>query len=120
MVALPEQWAVTEAIQLTASLRGDLAIPVARPILNATFPRRFSKKDEARLSHAARAGTIDADLLVAGQYFSQRRRLAVEQGRALRDGTGLIPVELPFLFSPTVGFDDLEPLSSALRTGLES
>jgi anion-transporting ArsA/GET3 family ATPase len=120
VVALPEQWAVTEAIQLTTSLREELAIPVARPILNATFPKRFSKKDEARLSHAARAGTIDTELLVAGQYFSQRRRLAVEQGRSLKEGTGLTPVELPFLFSSTMSYDDLEPLSSALRAGLEA
>ncbi len=120
VVAIPEDWAVAEAIELVASLRDDLDVPVARPILNATFPRRFSKKDEKLLDEAEHDGTIDPELLAAGQYFLRRRKAATKQAKALKKGTGLGPVELPFLFSSTMTWDDLDPVSDALRAGLAS
>lgn len=118
VVAIPEEWAVAEAVELVDSLRGELAVPVARPVLNATFPRRFSKKDEKLLDEAGRNGTIDPDLLIAGRYFLQRRKSAQKQGKALRKATGLKPVELPFVFSGTMTWEDLDPVSEALRAGL--
>ena len=118
VVAIPEQWAVAEAIALVDSLRHDLAVPVARPLLNAVFPRRFSSKDEALLDQAGRSGTVDPGLLVAGRFFVRRRRSAQEQSKALGEGTGLKPVELPFVFSRTMGWEDLDPVAQALRAGL--
>ena len=120
VVAIPEEWAVAEAIELARSLRDDLDVPIARPILNATFPRRFSKKDEKLLDEAEHDGTIDPELLVAGRYFLRRRKAATKQAKALKKGTGLGPVELPFLFSPTMAWDDLDPVADALRAGLAS
>ncbi|MDG2306366.1 MAG: ArsA-related P-loop ATPase [Candidatus Binatia bacterium] len=118
VVAIPEEWAVAEAIELVASLRDDLKVPVARPLLNAAFPRRFSKKDEKLLDEAEQNGTIDPELLIAGRYFLQRRKAAQKQGKSLKKGTGLGPVELPFVFSPTMAWEDLDPVADALRAGL--
>lgn len=120
VVAIPEEWAVAEAIELTASLRDDLDVPLARPVLNAAFPRRFSKKDEKLLDEAEANGTIDPELLVAGRYFLRRRKAAQKQAKALKKGTGLGPVELPFVFSATMAWDDLDPMAEALRAGLAS
>lgn len=118
VVAIPEEWAVAEAVELVASLRDELDVPVARPLLNAAFPRRFSKKDEKLLDDAEKNGTIDPELLIAGRYFLRRRKAAQEQSKALKKGTGLGPVELPFIFSPTMAWDDLDPVADALRAGL--
>ncbi len=120
VVAIPEQWAVAEAIELVDSLRDDLAVPLARPILNAAFPRRFSRGDEALIDEAARTGTIDTDLLVAGRYFLERRKAVQNHAKTLKHQIGQRPVELPFVFSPTMVWEDLDPLSDALRAGLAS
>ncbi len=120
VVAIPEEWAVAEAIELMSSLRDDLDVPVARPVLNAAFPRRFSKTDEKLLDEAERSGTIDPELLVAGRYFLRRRKAAQKQAKALKKGTGLGAVELPFIFSPTMAWEDLDPVAEALRAGLAS
>jgi len=118
VVSLPEEWAVAEAIELVESLRDDLGVPVARPVLNAAFPRRFSKKDEKLIDEAERSGTIDPELLIAGRYFLRQRKAAQKQAKALKRSTGLRPVELPFVFSPAMAWDDLDPVSDALRAGL--
>ena len=120
VVAIPEEWAVAEAIELADSLRKELDVPIARPILNAAFPRRFSKKDEKLLDEAEQDGTIDPELLVAGRYFLRRRKAATKQAKALKKGTGLGPVELPFLFSANMEWDDLDPLAESLRAGLSA
>ena len=120
VVASPEQWAVSEAIELVESLREDLGVAVARPLLNATFPRRFSKKQKELVEEAGRYGTIDPSLLVAGRYFLDRRKVARDQSKALRAGTGMKPVELPFVFSPRMNWNDLDPLADAIQAGLDS
>ncbi|MBM4266577.1 MAG: ArsA family ATPase [Deltaproteobacteria bacterium] len=120
VVALPEEWAVAEAIELFESLRDELGVPVARPLLNAAYPRRFSKTDERLIGEAEAAGTIDPELLVAAHHFLERREAVHRQVRALRNGTGEKPVELPYLFSPTMLWDDLDPLADAVQAGLDS
>lgn len=114
VVALPEPWAVAEATELWGSLRDGLGIPVARPVLNAVFPRRFSKADEGLLDEAEQAGSIDARLVAAGRYFQRRREEEQRQVRELRRGTGERPVELPFVFSADMRLGDLDPLAEAL------
>lgn len=120
VVAIPEPWAIAEAGELLTLLRDELQVPVARPFLNASFPRRFSKKHEKLLLEAEASGTIDPELLLAGQYFVRRRQAVREQSKRLRDVAGVAPVELPFLFSKTMGWDDLDPVAEALRAGLAS
>lgn len=118
VVAIPEEWAVAEAVELVSSLRDDLGVPVSRPVLNATFPRRFNKKEEKLIDEAATSGTIDPELLLAGRYFLGRRKAAQKQAKVLKKATGLGPVELPFLFSATMSWEDLDPVAEALRAGL--
>lgn len=118
VVAIPEDWAVAEAVELYESLRDGLAIPVGRPLLNAVFPRRFSRADEELLGQAESAHTVDPELLAAGLYFVERRNAALAHGKVLRGETRQRPVELPFLFSTDMLWDDLGPLAAALEPAL--
>ena len=119
VVAIPEDWAVAEAVELYASLRDDLAIPVGRPVLNAVYPKRFSRGDEALLQEAEASRTIDPHLLEAGRYFLSRRNAAQELSRTLRAAVRARPLELPFLFSTSMTWEDLGPLADALDGVLE-
>ena len=114
VVAIPEAWAVAEAIELWRELRDRVRVPLARPIANAVFPRRFAPADRERLLSARDAGTVDDDLLAAGLYFAERREDEREHLRELRRGTGETPLELPFVFDPEVRLDRLDPVADAL------
>jgi hypothetical protein len=114
VAAVPEDWAVGEAIELSRSLRDDLGLPLARPILNAAFPKRFSRDEEGALRQAESQASIDEALLRAGRYFLARREAASEQSRRLRAATGERPIELPFLFSARMSWSDLGPIAEGL------
>ena len=115
VVAIPEDWAVAEAIELTRSLQHELGLPVARPVLNAVFPKRFSRDEEHALQQAETQASIDESLLRAGRYFLARRGSASELTRQLRSATGERPVELPYLFSARMTWSDLDPIAEGLK-----
>ena len=119
VVAIPEDWAIAEAVELYTSLRDGLQIPVGRPVLNAVFPRRFSRGDEALLQQAEAGHTVDPELLEAGRYFVERRNAGQAHARALRGATRARPLELPFVFSASMTWEDLGPLADALDPVLE-
>lgn len=119
VTAIPEDWAVAEAIELATSLREDLGLPVARPVLNAVFPKRFSRDEDRALLAASSQASIDESLLRAGRYFQARREAANVQSRRLREAAGAKPLELPFVFSARMAWPDLEPLAEGLRPLLD-
>lgn len=114
VVAIPEAWAVAEAIELRRDLRERVRIPLARPIANAVFPRRFTPADRERLVAARAARTVDESLLAAGLYFARRHEDERARLRELRDATGEDPVALPFVFDPEVRLERLDPVADAL------
>jgi anion-transporting ArsA/GET3 family ATPase len=115
VAAIPEDWAVAEAIELLRSLRDELGLPLARPVLNGVFPKRFSREEERALRQAEAQESIDPALLRAGRYFLARRESATEQAKRLRDAADAKPVELPFVFSNRMSWPDLEPIAEGLR-----
>jgi hypothetical protein len=118
VVSIPEEWAVAEAVELYTSLRDTLAVPLARPALNAVFPRRFSRHEVGLLERARAARSLDPKLMDAGLFFVRRRDAAQVQSKALRAGTDARPIELPFLFSRAMKWNDLGPLADALVPAL--
>lgn len=118
VVSIPEDWAVAEAIELHRTLRRELGLQPAASILNAVFPRRFSRAEETALARAA--GKVDERLLRVGRYFAYRRRAAADQLRRLREATRSRPIELPFLFCERMAWADLAPLATALRPALDA
>lgn len=89
LVALPEELAVRETIELHRELTA-AGLPVAPPIVNALPPRRFSEADEEAL-----AG--DHPWQRAARFAVARRREAVAQVHTLRRTLAMAPVLLPFL-----------------------
>ncbi|MFM7737207.1 MAG: ArsA family ATPase [Alphaproteobacteria bacterium] len=114
VVAIPEAWAVAEAIELWHELRDRVRVPLAPPVANAVFPRRFAPADRERMLAAREAGTVDDSLLAAGLYFARRREDERGHLRELSRATGERPVELPFVFDPEVRLDRLDPVAEAL------
>jgi anion-transporting ArsA/GET3 family ATPase len=92
LVALPEELAVRETIDLHCELTAS-GLPVAPPIVNGLPPRRFSPADEQALE----AATGDHPFVRAARFALARRREAVAQVHALRRRLAVAPVLLPFL-----------------------
>src|SRR5262249_2422751 len=84
VVSIPEEWAVSEAVELQTQLRDSLGLRVSRPLLNGVFPRRFSRRDAEILCSAESEASIDPRLLRAARYFLDRRAASAKQARTLR------------------------------------
>ncbi len=114
VVAIPEDWAIAEALELRERLKVEAGIPLGRPVLNALVARRFTKAEETALAAAEEDGSVDARLLAAARWFRERRESDASFGRALREGAGERPLELPRLFTTDLGWDELKPLGDVL------
>jgi len=110
VVSLPEEMAVRETIETHQAMGGDLALHVARPVINRVFPRHFSGAEAAQIEHDG-----DARPLVAAARFSIAFRREAERHVAqLRRALGVAPVLLRQLFAPIVHADDLRPFGRTL------
>jgi len=95
IVTRPEELPVAETIELHRELAGTLALPVARPIVNAFPQRRFSAREAALL---AAMGPPESDpLLFAAALTIARRREATAQLEVLRGALPHAPFRLPLL-----------------------
>lgn len=115
VVAIPEDWAVAEGIELFTALRDELGLALLPPLLNQAWSRRFSQSEERAIDAAEKDGSIDPDLLLAAAFFRKKRHLAQTYARQLKKATGRRPLELPFVFGEAMDLDELAPLASALR-----
>lgn len=86
-VSLAEELAVQETLETWALLRKELLLPVARPVVNRVFPRRFSRKDVEQLSRLTDGGPVVA----AARYAVAMREEAERLASTLRHGTGKVP-----------------------------
>ncbi|MEO2167120.1 MAG: ArsA-related P-loop ATPase [bacterium] len=115
VVAIPENWAVAEGIELFTALRDELGLPLLPPLLNQAWPRRFSQSEERAIDAEEKDGSIDPHLLLAAGFFRKKRHLAQTYARQLGTATNERVLELPFLFSESMDLDELAPLAAALR-----
>lgn len=121
IVARAEEMAVNESVELARALAGDDAgtrFEIDRIYANALTPDRFSAVDvELIEAAAAREGTRAAgarpalDAARADAVRAADQRLQLER---LTSATALAPVELPFLFEPELGADQLAALAELL------
>jgi anion-transporting ArsA/GET3 family ATPase len=124
IVTLPEEMSVNEAIDLHQGAAA-MGLPQGKVIVNGVYPD-FFPGDEAVISSAgARDGeraAAPADLstriaraaLAAAASSVARRRSHVETIAKLAAGLPLEPIELPFLFSPRIGAEELAALAGRL------
>jgi len=115
LVSLPDEMAVRETIETQQALDSDLAIHVARPVINRVFPRHFSAA-EARLidQHRTPSGAAMQALLHAARFSIACRREAERHVAHLRRALGVRPVLLHQFFSNEVHAEQLEPFGRAL------
>ncbi len=111
LVSLAEEMAVRETIETQQVLAGDLALRVARPIVNRVFPRYFTAAEAARLEEDAGAA---APLRAAACFAIASRRQAERHTAQLRRAVGVTPVLLRQLFTTQVHAADLRPFGRTL------
>lgn len=95
VVALPEELAVSEAIEATATLR-EQGLPVAATVLNAVRAPRFTPADAPALEAAAGngAGPVHEAARASLEHLAHERSDAEYRAR-LADETGVPVVDLP-------------------------
>ena len=121
LVSLPEEMAVRETIETHQALQDDLALRVARPVVNRVFPRHFSASEAKELEEQLRtADGAAAPLLSAAVFSIGCRREAERHVAHLRRALGVTPVLLRQLFTADTRAEQLQHFGHTLaRTVLD-
>ncbi|HWX23946.1 MAG TPA: ArsA-related P-loop ATPase [Vicinamibacteria bacterium] len=122
LVAIPEEMAIVEVIELHGSLKAG-RFPSRAVFLNACHERRFTEQQEAtilRLSARGSRGRLEGRIglegaLLAARRQIRRRRLTRVYEARLRRSLPLPLARLPFLYGDAMGLGALESLSERLE-----
>jgi len=122
IVAIPEEMAVVEALELERTAGGEVGMAAQALVLNACHERRFSGPEEAAIlklrGEAAegvlRGGVPLQDALLAALRHLRRARLTRFYERRLRRAASAPLVKLPFLYGARLGLDDVRGLAARL------
>ena len=124
IVALPEEMPVNESAQLEGELIDTVGLEVDRIFMNALYPERFDPRDLERIESAATAGSDEGDPPVAAALSAARdqaRRAAGqrEQLERLREMTRSPISELPFVYAPELGREQIAWLAERIASAGE-
>jgi anion-transporting ArsA/GET3 family ATPase len=115
LVSLPDEMSVRETIETQQALEGDLAIHVARPVINRIFPRHFSGAEAQRIERHGKTRDPGARALLEAARFSIACRREAERHVAhLRRALGVRPMLLHQFFTGAVHAEDLEAFGRTL------
>jgi anion-transporting ArsA/GET3 family ATPase len=122
VVAVPEEMAVVEAIELEQAAAADVGVKPAALVLNACHERRFTSLEEAailRLSRQGASGRLRrgvslADALEAARRQLRRARLTRFYARRLERAAAAPVVTLPFLYEERLGLAAVRRLAARL------
>jgi anion-transporting ArsA/GET3 family ATPase len=123
VVAMPEEMAIVEALQLQKTATDELSVEPSAFVRNACHERRFSDEEEAevlRLTAAGAAGRLSASVsleagLRAARRQIRRRKLTSFYERRLARTLEAPLVRLPFLVRERLGIEDLRLLAKRLE-----
>ena len=123
IVAIPEEMAAVEAVELHRLAVDEVGVAPAAVVLNGCHERRFSDEEEVeilRLSAAGLRGRLDKGVpleaaLRAGRRQVRRRKLTRFYQDRLRRALPLPLVSLPFLFREDLGLEELHSLAARLE-----
>jgi len=123
IVAIPEEMAAVEAVELHRLAVDEVGVAPAAVVLNGCHERRFSDEEEVeilRLSAAGLRGRLDEGVpleaaLRAGRRQVRRRKLTRFYQDRLRRALPLPLVSLPFLFREDLGLEELHSLAARLE-----
>jgi anion-transporting ArsA/GET3 family ATPase len=120
IVTLPEEMSVNESIELHAAARA-LGLPLGKLIVNGVHPDFFPNRASVLQSARARVapagdltGRVARAALDAAVSSSARRQADQDMLAKLASGLPLERIELPLLFPPRVGLQDLETLADRM------
>ncbi|HVO29235.1 MAG TPA: ArsA-related P-loop ATPase [bacterium] len=122
VVTLPEEMPVNESLDLHAAAK-DMGLPPGVVIVNGIYPKLFEKEESALLDDVrAKAkpaegvpGIIASAALDAAISYRARRSLHEEMIGRVRDELKMPRFELPFLFRPTIGAEEIGILADQLE-----
>jgi anion-transporting ArsA/GET3 family ATPase len=123
VVTLPEEMPTTETIELVASVRGELALPLFAVFVNGLFEPIFSPEERSLLvAHGAPHGmdaptmTVSSQrsALVAGAFRAMREQTQAESVSRLNRAIDGRTVTLPFLFERASTLDGIRSLAGLL------
>jgi anion-transporting ArsA/GET3 family ATPase len=123
IVALPEEMAVVEALELHRTARKELGMETAALILNGCHERRLTGAQEAEVlrrvtededGRVAPGVTLQA-ALAAGRRHIRRRKLTQFYRRRLEQAVDVPIVSLPLLFTDRIDEAALETLAGRLE-----
>jgi len=115
LVMIPEEMAVSEALEMHDSILADIKIPVLGALVNRTMAPLFSEADEEALAAMTREGK-GGDLVNAAMFRISRRKLQKRQ--LVRIQGRLNTVILPEIHSWRMGLGDIQALASVLENNL--
>jgi hypothetical protein len=119
IVTLPEDMSVNESIELHAAAQ-EKGLPPGKAIVNAVYPDFFPHRRAAlrrAREQAAPASDLSGRVALAAldaAVSSSAHREADEEMLAKLSALPLDRIELPFLFGPRIGPEELETLADAL------
>ena len=125
LVSLPEEMPINETMELHASIRDDLGLPLGSLFLNGFVSRRFTAGEVARLAAVPAGGadslTRDGAAAAAGRHQAERAEMSEHYARKLElDIPELALVRLPRLYSPTWGPAQVGELAGHLDGAAEA
>jgi anion-transporting ArsA/GET3 family ATPase len=123
VVAIPEEMAVVEAIELAASARKELGMQTRALVLNACHERRFTAAQEMEVLELAAQeppgrlapGVPAAAALALARHHIRRRKLTAFYLKRLQKAVDAPVVPLPFLFDERLGRASLQVLAERLE-----
>jgi anion-transporting ArsA/GET3 family ATPase len=108
-VALPEEMPVNETLEYGDELGAEMKMDLDVVVANGVYPKRFESDEIVRIAE------LDGPAARAAVIQHKRFRHHHAQLERLREGAGEVPVvELPFLFAPEFGLDEVSLLAEEL------
>jgi anion-transporting ArsA/GET3 family ATPase len=122
IVAIPEEMAAVEAVELHRLAAGDLGMDVPAVVLNACHERRFTDAEEREVLSLTADGaegrlapgvTLEGALLAARRHLRRRKLTRLYQTR-LRRALSAPLVSLPYLPEEALGVEAIRELAQRL------
>jgi anion-transporting ArsA/GET3 family ATPase len=127
LVTLPEETPVNEVIETAYAIEDRAGVALGPVIVNQCFeplPADVKSTVDAVLADAEACGRFVSereatDLTHAAAFRAERHAVQHDQIGRLRERLALPRIELPFLFTPDIGREQVDVLAAALTHGIE-
>jgi anion-transporting ArsA/GET3 family ATPase len=124
LVTLPEETPVNELVETAYSLEDEVGVSLGPIVINGVYPElegldRPAAEAAADAGAHLRGGEAQA-LEAAARFRRQRMALQATQLDRLRTELPLPQLRLPYLFTPTIGPDEIELLAREVLHGVDA